>query len=203
MSAWTNRKTRTGFKIRMVAPISNSAPARRVLLISKPVCPPFHDGSQVLVKELAGSLPSFRPRICTPISNSAWVRDLNADALAIYPAVGSWAPALLNHAALTLALTADVQSDLWHFVFAPNPRTCRIVRLLRRARSIPTLQTVASPPRSFEGVEDLLFGDTVVAQSEWTKRKLLAAQTSARDIALIRPPLGYTRPPSAEDVANV
>jgi phosphatidylinositol alpha-1,6-mannosyltransferase len=43
-----------------------------------------------------------------------------------------------------------------------------------RLRRIPVVQTIASPPRSFEDVDRLLFGDHVVAQSRWTRDRVLS-----------------------------
>jgi phosphatidylinositol alpha-1,6-mannosyltransferase len=48
-------------------------------------------------------------------------------------------------------------------------------RALSRLRGVRVVQTIASPPRSFDGIERLLFGDVVVAQSEWTRAAALAA----------------------------
>ncbi len=52
-------------------------------------------------------------------------------------------------------------------------------KLLRQIRGIPTVQTVASPPRSFQEPQRLLFGDIVVAQSQWTRNEFLRAFVDA------------------------
>jgi glycosyltransferase involved in cell wall biosynthesis len=170
----------------------------RVLFVSKPIAPPFHDGSQILVKEIASALPTFRARVCTVRGPNDWAKNLGLDTLAVYSRSGGFAPALIDNARVGAALLADDASDLWHFVFAPNPRSCAMARAIKLLRRIPMVQTVASPPRSFESIDNLLFGDVVVVQSEWTKRRLLSRLTRERPIALVRPPLGRSEPPTLE-----
>jgi len=174
----------------------------RVLFVSKAVVPPFHDGSQVLVKEIASALPSCRARICTVRGQNAWAGQLGLDTLPVYSSPGGFAPVLVDNARMGAALLADFSSDIWHFIFAPNPRSCAVARVLKALRRMPVLQTIASPPKSFEGVEQLLFGDVVVAQSEWTKRRLLAELRGEREVVLVRPPLGnIVRPELGEQLA--
>jgi phosphatidylinositol alpha-1,6-mannosyltransferase len=76
-------------------------------------------------------------------------------------------------------------------------------KLLRQIRGIPTVQTVASPPRSFREPERLLFGDIVVAQSQWTRNEFLRAFVDAGvreppPIEVIPPAVPDFEPPSAE-----
>ncbi len=109
---------------------------------------------------------------------------------------------LSNNGRALVHLALDQSADLWHFVFAPSRRTVQVVRMLRAVRRVPVVQTIASPPKSFEGAETLLFGDVVVAQSAWTKKRLLDAGVQ-REIELIRPPLLPPEQPTPLELQEV
>lgn len=175
----------------------------RVLFVSKPVVPPFHDGSQVLVREIAAGLTQVRARVCGVAGQSDWGRALGLDVVPVYGHPGGFAPALFDNARVLALLLADRRSDVWHFVFAPNRRSCQVARGLKLLRRVPMLQTIASPPRDFADIDELLFGDLVVVQSEWTKRRILAQSQRGANLVLVRPPLGQVPTPSPEAIAAV
>jgi len=64
---------------------------------------------------------------------------------------------------------------------------------------MPVVQTIASPPRSFDDADALLFGDVIVAQSRWTQGQVLEAHArrglAAPDVRVVPPPvpLGLSR----------
>lgn len=160
-------------------------------LISKPVVPPFSDGSKCLVRDLCLHLSTVEAHVLTDGSDSPALKDAIVSH-AIYGAPGGFSPALQQNLRVFLFLLLRSRAQLWHYVFAPNPRTSAVGHILKALRGIPTVQTVASPPRSFDEPQKLLFGDIVVAQSEWTRRKFLDAYVrsgrSAPRIEVIRPP---------------
>lgn len=157
----------------------------RVLFVSKPVAPPFHDGAKCLVRDLATHLRRARPIVLTthdapPLGESV-IHER------IHPNAGSFAPALRDNARVLRRLLFGTRPELWHFVFAPNPASSHAAQLARLMRRVPTVQTVASVPRSFERVSRLLFGDRIVALSEHTKARLIAGGADAKKIAVIPP----------------
>lgn len=109
---------------------------------------------------------------------------------AIHGAGGTYAPALRQNVEAAAWMLARSSAELWHFVFAPNVRSSRVARFLKLARRVPVVQTVASPPRSFERPDRLLFGDVVVTQSAHTRSALLAGFAAAPgpEILEIPPP---------------
>jgi glycosyltransferase involved in cell wall biosynthesis len=120
---------------------------------------------------------------------------------AVYSSSGSFTPALADNARAALYLFTRAQADLWHFVFAPNPRTSAVGRLARRFRRIPVVQTIASPPRVF--APDVLFGDALVAQSTWTRDRIVEASgrvgVNLPVVDVIPPPVAAVpEPPEAE-----
>jgi glycosyltransferase involved in cell wall biosynthesis len=74
-------------------------------------------------------------------------------------------------------------------------------------RSVPVVQTVASPPRSFADPGSLFFGDVIVAQSAWTREAIESSYAGsglpAPRLAVIPPPVPDLTPPSAAEVARV
>lgn len=179
-----------------------------VLFVSKPVDPPVNDGTKHFVMTLANYLGRHVPRVMT----TRHVRDLGHKILAdaIYESASSYAPSFLNNLRAARHLATGPRPDLWNFVFAPNPRSSKMGRLLKSLRRVPVVQTIASRPRHFERSSQLLFGDVIVAQSRDTRDRLLEswehdAQRSAQapKIELIPPPLGKVRVPTLEDTMAV
>lgn len=158
----------------------------RVLFVSKPIAPPFHDGTKCLVRDIAVNLERSTPIVMSTPTAPRLERKAGGT-VEIAPAYrdsGAFTPSLAQNARAAAYLLARSRADVWHFVFAPNPKTSAMGRALRALRRVPVVQTVASPPRSFERARSLLFGDVVVAQSRWTRSQL----ESALDRAAVSPP---------------
>lgn len=175
-----------------------------VLFVSKPMEPPLHDGSKCLVQGVAANLVGFDPVVMTTARSAP---DLHAvlgisglRTLTAYRQAGSFAPSLFQNVRAFRALAAYRAADVWHFVFAPNRRASRAISALLAIRRVPSVQTIASAPRSFDDVRHLLFGDVVVAQSRWTERCIAdacRAEGVTPDVRVVPPPLH--RQPSATD----
>ena len=176
----------------------------RVLFVSKPIAPPFHDGTKCLVRDVASELRQFSPVVMTTPQGLSLLPP-GVTGRAVYGQSGSFAPALLDNARAALSLLVGPRDDLWHFVFAPNPRTGQVARALRTVRRLPIVQTVASPPRHFENLRQLLFGDQIVVQSRATEAGLVEAARkegfALPPVSVIPPPVPALTPPSADAVA--
>ncbi len=182
----------------------------RVLFISKPIAPPFHDGSKCLVRDVARHLTRIDPIVMSmagapgldPAQGARPVQSVRA-----YGAPGGFTPAFTANLRAAAWVLLASRATVWHFVFAPNPRTSGAGRWLRRLRGVPVVQTVASPPRSFADPQALFFGDVLVAQSAWTQRSIETSYEGsglrAPRIAVIPPPAPELRTPGADDIARV
>ena len=62
------------------------------------------------------------------------------------------------------------------------------------------MQTVASAPREFRGVDDLLFGDVVVVLSEWMRARMLGAGVDGSLLRVIAPCADAPPPPSKDAI---
>lgn len=179
-----------------------------VLFVSKPIAPPFHDGSKCLVRDVAQHLTRVAPIVLstpgapqlTPAAGALPVRQVSA-----YGAPGAFTPAFSANLRAAAWVLLRSRASVWHFVFAPNARTSGAGKLLGRLRGVPVLQTIASPPRSFAQPQSLFFGDILVAQSAWTRRAIETSYEGsglrAPRIEVIPPPVPDLLAPSADEIA--
>ena len=160
----------------------------RVLFVSKPVEPPFRDGSCCLVRELVrgGSDLTVASVLSTP--SAPRIAD-RTRMLRVYRKPRRYAPALWDNVSVLGHVARDTEHDIWHFVFAPNPRAGLAGRWLRRLRRTPIVQTVASQPRDFDGVGRWLFGDKVIALSHYTACKLRQSGISSDRLCQVPVPV--------------
>lgn len=176
----------------------------RVLFVSKPIAPPWHDGSKNLVRDVAANLVRARATVMTTPGAPEVGPRVTLDP--VYRDSGRFAPSVTANARVVARLAAGDPHDVWHFVFAPNPVSSTVARVASRGRRAlgwngKVVQTVASAPRSFEGAASWIFGDVVVALSEHTRGRLVGAGVSAERIRVIPP---CARAPKADhDVAEV
>lgn len=162
----------------------------RVLFVSKPIVPPWHDGSKNLVRDVAAHLSRARPTVLTTAGATSIGARVNAEP--IYRSAGRFAPGIAANARVLARLLTGDAHDVWHFVSAPNPAASSAARLARVARRMlgwkgRIVQTVASAPREFDGVASLLFGDVVVTLSEWTRARLIGEGVDASALRVIFP----------------
>jgi glycosyltransferase involved in cell wall biosynthesis len=158
----------------------------RVLLISKPLEAPWNDSSKNLVRDLVFGLERFD---ATGLGRKGGETRLGrADIDPIHPAGrGSFAPAMLEQGRVLARLLADRGSDLFHYFFAPNPKTSGVARGVSRLRRKPTVQTVCSVPKADVSLDRVLFGDRVVVLSEHTEQRFLAAGIARERVVRIPP----------------
>jgi glycosyltransferase involved in cell wall biosynthesis len=166
-----------------------------VLLVSKPLTPPWHDSSKNLVRDLAAHLQRY-----TPVVMSRRGTDLplpRARVEAIYGNAGGFSPALRDNARVLARLLLGSKTQLWHFFFAPNPKTSRAAAWAARARRQRCIQTVCSAPAEGVKLSEVLFAERVVVLSEHTRTRFLGAGIAAERMALIRPSIVPLTPPTA------
>jgi glycosyltransferase involved in cell wall biosynthesis len=166
------------------------ARALRVLFVSKPIAPPWHDGSKNLVRDVASNLTRARPTILTTLGTPSIGPRVTHEPL--YKSAGKFAPELLANARVMARLAVGDAQDVWHFVFAPNSASsaaARVARTLRHGLGWKghVVQTVASAPKHFAEVRRFLFGDRVVVLSEWMRGRLLGAGVAAKNLSVIPP----------------
>jgi glycosyltransferase involved in cell wall biosynthesis len=158
----------------------------RVLLVSKPISPPWNDSSKNLVRDLATHMQRHRPTVLSKTGVENAVPGVKADA--IYPAnVRPFAPALADNLRVVRRLLTGERADLWHFFFAPNPRSSLSASWASKVRRVRTLQTICSAPRHDVDLKTVLFADRLVVLSKFTEQRLLDAGVQAEKVRLIPP----------------
>jgi glycosyltransferase involved in cell wall biosynthesis len=164
-----------------------------VLLVSKPVAPPWHDSSKNLVRDLARHMQRYRPVL---LSRPGVQLDIpRARVEPIYAADGGgFSPAARDQVRVLRRLILGRKAGLWHFFFAPNPRTSHVARWSARARRARTVQTVCSAPLASAPSAEVLFADRIVVLSEHTRRRFLADGIAAERMRLIRPAVAALQP---------
>ncbi|HEX7481668.1 MAG TPA: glycosyltransferase family 4 protein [Polyangiales bacterium] len=164
-----------------------------VLLVSKPIVPPWHDSSKNLVRDLATHMQRHVPIV---LSQPGVTLDMpRARVVPVYPQhVAGFAPALADNARVLRHLLVGPRAGLWHFFFAPNPKTSAVGRVAAKLRRMRTLQTVCSAPLPEVDSKRVLFADRVIVLSRHTERRFLDAGISPERLALIRPCIAALTP---------
>lgn len=153
-----------------------------VLLVSKPLAPPWTDGAVNLVRDLV-THASGRHRLRCMVPRGAPPPAPGVIAEPVYSAAGSWRPGRKQSLEVLRRLVRPDRADIYHFFFAPNPRTNRVARaVLRAKRRRRVIHTVASRPN---GVVRTWFAEVHVALSEATAE--LLRSMGAPGVRLIRP----------------
>jgi glycosyltransferase involved in cell wall biosynthesis len=182
----------------------------RVLFVSKPVVPPWNDGSKNLVRDIAMNLTRSRPTVLTtrgspPLEGNGGERVREEP---IYASRGRYAPALASNLRVLARLLMGDSHDIWHFVSAPNTASSAAARLARSVRRAAgwrghLVQTVASAPKHFREMPRLIFGDRVVVQSEWMRARVIGSGAASEALRVIPPCAREPRAPGPEEIRLV
>jgi phosphatidylinositol alpha-1,6-mannosyltransferase len=162
-----------------------------ILFVSKPVEPPWNDGSKTLVRDLATALRRHRAivlgtRAGDPLPGVRVERILGRS-------VGhSLSPVDALRVLARLALGG--RADVWHFFFQPNPRTSPVARAIARARGPRVVHTVSSAPAPGISPREVLFADRTVVLSVRTEQRLLEAGVPG--VVRVPPPVAPLAVPS-------
>jgi glycosyltransferase involved in cell wall biosynthesis len=176
---------------RHVVPVGRSS---RWIFVSKPLRPPFRDGTTVLVRSLVERLPP--PLEITYFGDAVRTLRPGFDRVIEAPPMG-YAPGLLDKTRILGALVNPRRLGMpMHFFFTPNRVTSSVVAMLRRLQPRTAMvQSVMSPVSAPEIVGYLRGLDAVVCASEHSRRALCAAGLRG-DVVHCIPP-GVELPPEA------
>ncbi|MBM4372071.1 MAG: glycosyltransferase [Deltaproteobacteria bacterium] len=144
----------------------------RVLMVSKPLQPPWDDSA----KNLARDLVRFSDRhefhvLGLPGAEAPGPRAIVEP---VYRGTGAYSPSLAQNLRVLRRLFRPDDREIYHFFFAPNPTTSRAARWVRTLKPRKRLvHTICSAPATYKGIRDLMFAHRVVALSENTRQALL------------------------------
>lgn len=167
-----------------------------VLIVSKPIEPPWNDSSKNLVRDLLLGLEDYR---VVAFGRRGGPSELGRGTLEPIhpPGHHHFAPGPRDQARVLSRLLFGRRAALWHFFFAPNPRTSKVARLAAFVRRVPTVQTVCSVPKRETDLNAVLFADRVVVLSRHTERWFLEAGISASRLRRIGPAAPELTPPTS------
>jgi glycosyltransferase involved in cell wall biosynthesis len=171
----------------------------RVLMITKPLNPPWTDAAKNHARDIILACPQVRFHYLSAIGGEEIaVRHAKADPQYSLPEpLPLW-----NKGKVFLRLLKPDEMHLYHFFFTPNPATSGMGRLaLAMKPHQPSAQTVCSRPLDHPRLKRLLFADRVVCVSDDTKDMLTAAGVS--DVTVIRPAVADGVPPTQAEIMGL
>src|SRR4051794_2088563 len=117
-----------------------------ILFVSKPIAPPWNDSGKNLVRDLARGMTRHRATLMVRTGTDPGVQ--GAGFAPLYaPTSGGFAPGLTDQARVMSHLLASRGHALWHFFFAPNPKSCLAGRVACGLRRMGSIQTISSAPK--------------------------------------------------------
>ncbi len=165
-----------------------------VLFVSKPVAPPWNDSSKNLVRDIAGHLQRHSPVLMGRPGQASPIDRGRIEAVYSAASAGDFAPSVRENLGVLRHLLLGRSADLWHFFFAPNPKSSTAGRLARAIRGVPSVHTVCSVPAETIAVRKLLFADATVALSRSAYERFRQEGVSESALRVIPPSV----PPLAE-----
>lgn len=173
-----------------------------ILFVSKPIAPPWNDSGKNLVRDLARGLSRHRATLMVRGEIDTTVE--GADLAPVYlPSSGGFAPGLSDQARVLGHLMTARGFPLWHFFFAPNPKSCLAGRLATTLRRTPSVHTLSSAPRDPKAIVRHLFADLNVALSRHTEERLLRAGLRRDRLVRIAPSIEPLHAPSPERLLHL
>jgi glycosyltransferase involved in cell wall biosynthesis len=144
-----------------------------ILLVTKPLAPPWHDSSSGLARSLVagllerGDAPALRVLVGDRPSGFAGLTEE-----VIYPSGGSFAPGMRQNLPVLLRLFRSRGESGRHFFFAPNRRSGAAARLAALIQKVPVVHTLCSLPAPGRTIAPSLFADRHIVVSAWAQRRL-------------------------------
>jgi glycosyltransferase involved in cell wall biosynthesis len=169
-----------------------------VLMISKPIAPPWNDSAKNIVRDQVRNGARYTYRIMTTPDAEPVADDAVHEP--IYRSGGRLTAGVRQNARVMLRGLRPGGVSVYHYFFAPNGVTSAAGRLQALVAGVRTVQTICSAPASFRSAKRLLFTDRIVALSPDTVGKLERAGVDRARIRLVRP--GIVPIPRADSEAR-
>lgn len=155
---------------------------KSIFLVSKPIIPPWNDGSKNLVKNLIYGLDRYSYKIIT--SPYSLIKKENLENIFLFS--NNVDPKIYNMK-LAYYLGSKKRADIYNFFFAPNPVSVFVSSIISKLKKTLTVQTICSIPGSWKNINSLIFGDKVVVLSKYTRDKLVENGVNGDKISIIPP----------------
>ncbi len=156
----------------------------KIFFGSRPIAPPWDEGSKNLVYGLAQNLEDFNALLLTYKNSSSFPNSNNVTLKPIFPKARLMTVSLRQKAAFFWSLLTT-KADIYHFFFSPEIVTAQLLRWIKLIKRGVFVQTIPTPLKSLDSPSRYLFGDVIVVSSHYTKKILI--QNGFRSIVQIYP----------------
>ncbi len=163
-----------------------------VLMVSKPVFPPWNDSTKNMVRDIVMNSTEINFHVMGKRGISPEKRGITVEN--IYTDPGSFSPGLKQNFRVLKRLLKPDRIPVYHFFFSPNKRTSLIGKYTMGLRNKKVVHTIPSSPITYTNITDLLFADAVVCLSEYNYSRLSRAGVS--NVHLIHQGLPVLEQPS-------
>lgn len=146
---------------------------KKILFITRPMVPPWHEGSKKLVWMIASKLNKLEPQLLT----SSQTEQLPNNSLVTWHFVYKTADLKLTEKIRLLFFLFGrmPKVDILHSYFVPSIITSKLLKAVQRWYKLPMIQTVPALPRfelTPELCKHLFYGDFIVTYSQKTANYL-------------------------------
>ncbi len=174
----------------------------RVLVVSKPITPPFSDGTKNLVRDLAGALGPGQIELLSS-RGEAPAPLASIPRRTIYRGRGLHALGRGDALRLIAHLGLAPLPPILHWFFTPSASSAHLPSSIARLRRRATVWTLPSAPRIALTRAHLRGIDRLVVLSEETRAKVIAGGAPQDVVVAMRPWLAPPAAPSAEAIERV
>jgi phosphatidylinositol alpha-1,6-mannosyltransferase len=170
-----------------------------VLFVSKPLAPPWNDSSKNLVRDIAGHLQRHSPVVMGRPGQVCPIDGGRVETVYGAASAAGFAPSMRDNLGVLRHLLLGRSADLWHFFFAPNPKSSAAGRFAGAIRRVPSVHTVCSVPAENMAVRKLLFADATVVLSRFAYERFRREGVGESALRVIPPSVpSLAEPTSAE-----
>lgn len=144
---------------------------KKILLVTRPICPPWDEASKNFAYFLAKNVQGFEVGLLT----NGIISDLPGSVIQ-KPVYTSGASNFWQKMRLVMSLRELRQEfDVFHFLFTPTKLNTFLINFFAGVKKIKTIQTIATLREdlySDEEIKKLMFGDLIITYSDYAKNKL-------------------------------
>jgi len=170
----------------------------KILFVTRPIVPPWNEGSKNTVFELAKKIRGHHVHLLTTkdfsydAENIVWERVYTKGGLVSGLSFG-------QKLRLFLRLVKKDDIDIYHFFFKPTSLVAVATKIALKFNKKKTVQTVVSVPAEGEQLRKAIFADTVVVGSQFMQKRLAEEGIEAKHIPFAVNTEELTRPFDVSD----
>lgn len=155
-----------------------------IFFASPPVAPPWNEAGKNLVYQLARRLDLFSITLLTYINQEEYLKRPYVVYKKIYPRTKTKKISIMQKISFMSTFMLS-NASIYHFFFTPELYSSHIIRTIKHFKRGKFLQTFASPIQNKALISQYVFGDAIVAQSEFCMK--LLHDNGVKNVNLIYP----------------